>query len=620
MASAVIGALRVNLSADTAEFKRNMTEAERIAYRFGNSIGSSIRKQVLGFGAAVAAAAGPAALGLLIKSSIDTVSAQVDLANRVGASVAAIQTLQHAAELSGASNEALAKTLGTLNARLGEAAREGAGPAYEAIQRLGLSIRELSQMDADERIITLSDRMKELNYTTQQQASTLRDFGVRNQEIINLFQEGSQAIADSRKELEGWGVLLSDVDASKVEQAGDAWDKMWTILQGVGNQIAVRLAPLIVALSNYLGDAATEAKGFGGAIDKAIVFGIRLVAGFNREIYNLRIMVDEAIADFLNLWDAIAGAPPNLLAKIFGGEASDYGFEPINKAYGNLRKTLEIPASDAQWIVWFNNLRKQMDEAAATGKKVPHSVVGDEDEMTERFQKQMEKFNEQQLEKLDALKTALMTETEAEMANYQERLMQLDSFHKQRLVSDQEYASLRAKVEQDHAEKIKEINDDIAKDNERAAQRQREGWFSVANDIGSALESIFGESKAIALAQAIINTAQAITRSLAEYGATPLGLAAAAAAAAAGAAQIATITRTTKSSKGGGGSANFVTPTVPASSRASNGSSAAPGSQQTLFVRGLSASQLLSGEVVREFAQKLIDYQADGGKVVLEPQ
>lgn len=618
MPSAVIGALRVNLSANTADFRRQMTDAEKIAFRVGQSIGSTLRKQMLAFGAAVAAVAGPAALGLLVKSSFETISAQVDLARRVGASVAAIQTLQYATQLAGGSAESLNKALGIVNARLGEAAREGAGPAYDAIQRLGLSIKDLSNMDADERIIALSDRMKELGYSTQQQADLLRSFGIRQLELINLFQEGSQAITEARAELEAWGVILSDVDAAKVEQAGDAWEKIWTVLRGVGNQIAVRVAPLLESLAEYIGEAAKGQKGFGDIIDQTLMLGIRLWAGVNREIYDFRVFVDEAGAAILNLWDALAGAPANVLAKIFGGEAEDYGFKPINESWGNLRKNLELPPSDAQLIEWFNNIKKRSDEAAEVAVKNNKKIFGeDDDQLTERQQKEADRFREQSERKLAALREALMTESEAEKANYDERMALIEDFHNRKMISDEEYNKFRLAATQGYAKRLMEIDDEIRENNERNAERQRDGWFDVANTIGGALESIFGESKAVAIAQAIINTAQAVTRSLAEYGATPLGLAAAAAAAVAGAAQIATIMRTNKSSKGGGANKSAVTAPVASGGSSSSSSSNNGGASQTLHITGINPSSLYSGEAVRRLAEALVEYQRDGGQVVL---
>lgn len=620
--SAVIGALRVNLSADTAEFKRALSEAERIAGRFSSAVATGFKAGALSL--AAAAAAGVAGLAALTKASFDTISAQVDLAHRVGASVAAIQTLEHATQLSGGSTEALAKALGTLNAKLGEAATKGAGPAYEAIQRLGLSIQDLSNADADERIKMISDAMAELGFTTQQQASTLRDLGIKQQEIINLFQEGSSAINQSRDDLKAWGVLLSDVDAAKVESAGDAFDKIKTVLEGVGNQIAIRLAPLLQALADYLTNAAKETGGFGGAIDKAVTLGIHLFAGINREIYDFRISVDEITAGVLNLWDAVAGAPPNILAKVFGGTAEDYGFKPINESFGHLKDTLEKPPTDAEWDKWFEDLKKKSDDAAAASvqsfKRVAAPSGEGNSEADQKLQKklldQQNQYQETLQQRLASLQEELQTETEAELAQYDERMKNLEDFHAAGLLSDTEYRDLLIKNQQDHAQKMKDIDDDITQQQLRNAQKTIGGWADVADNIGQALDGIFGESKAVAIAQAIINTAQAVTRSLAEYGATPLGLAAAAAAAAAGAVQIATITRTTKNSKGHSGGSGASVVSAP-SAGSGGGGGANAGANQTLFISGLTTGSLYSGEAVRELAEKLIEYQRDGGKVVL---
>jgi hypothetical protein len=83
-------------------------------------------------------------------------------------------------------------------------------------------------------------------------------------------------------------------------------------------------------------------------------------------------------------------------------------------------------------------------------------------------------------------------------------------------------------------------------------------FLNLADTAAGALGTLFKDSKGVAIAQAVINTAQAITATLAQYGATPWGLVAAGVAAAAGAAQIATIMSAqpgsgTKPKVGGGG-------------------------------------------------------------------
>lgn len=616
--AAVIGALRVNLSADTAEFRRQLSEAERISEKFGRSIGTKMRAGVLALGAA--ATAGAVALGALIKSSMDTIDTQAKLAGRVGGTVAALQGLQHAADLAGVGSEQLTKGLEMLNRRLGEAAREGAGNAFEALQRLGLSASELAAMDVDQRISTLSDRMKELGYTTQQQADTLGQFGIRNQAMINLFQEGSEAIKQARADLDAWGVTLSDIDAKKVEAANDAISRIGSVMEGIGNQLAIRLAPIIQAIAEYFTDAAKETGGFGSILDQAISMGIHLFAAINREIYDFRISFDEIAAAILNFFDAIAGAPANLLAKVFGGEAEDYGFKPVNESFGKLKDMLAKPPSDEEWDAWFAELKRKADETAAAALAKGTTLSDEDSEASQKLAQkrtdELVKYQEHLAQKLDTLKASLATERETELAAYEQRQTDLEDFYARNMISEQEYRDLLLRSQQEYAEKIRQIDEEIAKDNERAAKRQRQAYFQIADDITSALGTLFGESKTVAIAQAIINTAQAVTRTLAEYGATPLGLAAAAAAAAAGAAEIATI-RSTNRSGGGGGRSTTPAVSAPVTSPAQQGVQS--GLQQTLFVSGINPGDVFSGDTLRDLVQKLIDYQRDGGKVVLTP-
>lgn len=78
---------------------------------------------------------------------------------------------------------------------------------------------------------------------------------------------------------------------------------------------------------------------------------------------------------------------------------------------------------------------------------------------------------------------------------------------------------------------------------EMTALQLQNAWFDVAGSIAGSLGALFNDNKAFAIAQTVINTAQAIMNAMANAP-WPLSIAAAAAAALAGAAQIAQITRT----------------------------------------------------------------------------
>lgn len=153
----------------------------------------------------------------------------------------------------------------------------------------------------------------------------------------------------------------------------------------------------------------------------------------------------------------------------------------------------------------------------------------------------------------------------------------------------------------DYVEMIKKVND-----------QGTQAMQDLASTTAQALTTIFKDNKTAAIAAAIINTSVAVTKALSAYP-PPISFAMAGLQAAMGFAQVRAIQNTNK------GSASA--PAVSAPSAASAGaasSAAAPAAQNsTLFVQGISPNSLFTGEAVRDLAGRLIQYQRDGGRVIL---
>lgn len=133
---------------------------------------------------------------------------------------------------------------------------------------------------------------------------------------------------------------------------------------------------------------------------------------------------------------------------------------------------------------------------------------------------------------------------------------------------------------------------------------------ALASSVSSNLSTIFGDSKAVAIATALINTYQGITKALATYP-PPIAQIMAGIQAAAGFAQVAKIrSMTAKGSGGGGGGGGGGEASAAASAAAVKPS-------QTMYVDGIDPNSLFTGGMVRNLAEKLIDFQRDGGQVVL---
>jgi len=141
------------------------------------------------------------------------------------------------------------------------------------------------------------------------------------------------------------------------------------------------------------------------------------------------------------------------------------------------------------------------------------------------------------------------------------------------------------------------------------ADQNEQNMNNVLSTTASTLTQVFQKSKTAAIAAALINTYQGITAALKVD--PPYGFILAGLVAAQGFAQVANIRSTSQSGGGGGGSSRAAAAAAPAAPVA------AP-STQTLNVVGIDKNQLFSGDSVRALAQRLVEFQEDGGKIVIE--
>lgn len=143
---------------------------------------------------------------------------------------------------------------------------------------------------------------------------------------------------------------------------------------------------------------------------------------------------------------------------------------------------------------------------------------------------------------------------------------------------------------------------------QKAAMVVSNAYASAAAGIATDLGKVFEGNKAVAIATALINTYQAVTNAWANVP-YPLNIAAAAAALAAGMTQVANIRKTTKGSSSG------------SSDSGGSSSSGSPGptqSPQQLLVQGINPDQFYRGDAMRGLAEAMLDFQRNGGQVILQ--
>jgi hypothetical protein len=235
----VIGALRVNLGLDSAQFTKGLTKSQQQMAQFARRV-----KQA----AAVAAVAFAAAVTRMTTSGLEFIDNQVKMARSIDGTVDGLRALQLAGGDAGVGADAVGQAMQKLGRRLDEAQVRG-GPVADALDRIGLSAADLMKMDADERLAAIADRAKELGFTAQQTAGLLGEFGIRNAEMSLLVMQGGDAIRAARAEIVDLGLSLNAVDTLKVEEANDAFSRIRFGVEALSNRLAVAFAPALEAMS-----------------------------------------------------------------------------------------------------------------------------------------------------------------------------------------------------------------------------------------------------------------------------------------------------------------------------------------------------------------------------------
>jgi len=279
--------LKIVITAATDKLDKGLTATKASMAKFADFA----KKAMKIVSAAIAAAA--AALVILTKKSFSTIDAQAKLAKSLGTTTASIQILARAGELAGVSMGSVEQATKDLQRRLSQAAA-GGGPAADALKLLRLNAEDLLKLDLDDRVDTINRRIKEFIPAAQQAAVAGQLFGEEGSIAISRID--SEAIKRANEELTDLGVLVSEIDAKQIERTNDAWSAMGLVLDGIGNRIAIAIAPAMEDLANWFGEASKEGNWLADAINwviKEVKILIDGVVNLGHEFDYLKLLATE---------------------------------------------------------------------------------------------------------------------------------------------------------------------------------------------------------------------------------------------------------------------------------------------------------------------------------------
>ena len=214
--------------------------------------------------ATAAAIAAAAAAGVaMVRSGLATVDAQAKLAQSLGTTVASIQVLERAGELAGVAMSGIEQATKDLTRRLSQAA-SGAGPAAEALGRLGLSASELLALPLDERVGRINQAIADFVPAAERAAVAGQLFGEEGS--IAMARIDTATLRQATQDVRDFGVVVSEADADRIERTNAAISRLGLIWRGLSNQLAVAAAPALEAVANAMAALARTTGPLGIAI------------------------------------------------------------------------------------------------------------------------------------------------------------------------------------------------------------------------------------------------------------------------------------------------------------------------------------------------------------------
>jgi hypothetical protein len=372
MSNAVVGALRVNLGLDSAQFTRGARQAQSTMQQLGRrmqQVGAAI--SVVGTGVALALRGQVNAMDELAKASL-----------RVGVPVEALSQLQYAAELSDVS----LSDLQTSMQRLSRAMVEDAA-AFEAV---GIAVRDSAGemrpvMDVFQ---DLSDRLAEMPEGAERTSLAMDLMGRSGANMIPLMAGGAAAIREMMEEADRLGLTVSGDTAAAAVAFNDNMTRLRRTFTGVTRVISAELVPILESLSAMLVGAAEifqnlspTTRRFAAAIagitvvvgPLTVAAGLLVVAlaGISAPVLAVIAAITALSAVVIALWPHFVTLKDALTALV-----SD-GVEAVSTAFNSMRETLETATTNAVQAVQtrFNELVQYFAELPARFMEFGRNII-----------------------------------------------------------------------------------------------------------------------------------------------------------------------------------------------------------------------------------------------------
>jgi len=251
-----IGAMSVDLQANSAAFAADMGRAQRALTSSTARMNRSLARLDKGFGSIDRTAGriarrllvigGPAGMLLLTKRSLEAADAIAKTADKVGLSTDALQEYRFAADLAGVKTATFDMAMQRFSRRVGEAV-QGKGELVGTLKQYGIAVTDAQgRTRSIEAVLNdYADAIAGAGSEQEQLRLSFKGFDSEGAALVNMFRNGSAAVARMREEARSLGVVIDADLIRNAERANDQLTRLSTVLEMKVTATMVKLAPVI---------------------------------------------------------------------------------------------------------------------------------------------------------------------------------------------------------------------------------------------------------------------------------------------------------------------------------------------------------------------------------------
>lgn len=189
-------------------------------------------------------------------SSMDRLAKE---AKQLDESVAQLDAMTYAAELSGATAEQMAIAYRQASKNVVDAAK-GTGEGLIAFQDLGIEVKDAEGRlkTAQEIILDVADAMAKIESPTRKTAAAMKIFGESGTTLIPMLNQGAEGIREMTAEAAALGLRTEEMTAG-AEEVSDAQLRWERSTRRLTDLLTVSFMPVVTDMANFLSEKLADA-------------------------------------------------------------------------------------------------------------------------------------------------------------------------------------------------------------------------------------------------------------------------------------------------------------------------------------------------------------------------